>query len=716
MNRLRLVTRSLAHHWRTGTMVVFGLATATAVVTGALVTGDSVHGSLRDTGLARLGRITHAMVAPAYFRAALAEDLQAVGEVSAAVLTQGAARNLDTDAVTPGVTVLGVDPGFWQLHDAGLELSGRECAINEALAGDLGVAVGDALLLTIHRQRAIASDTLFARRERQDIAPSMRLTVKQVLPAGGTGDFRLDTQSSAPRNVFISRDWLDSSLQLNGKANVLVASGEAEVLAAALEQACTLEDHGLRLTPNDTRGDLDLTSDAMLLTEQQVSAARAAAADAGTRAARTSVYLATDIATRGPSTRAISYAVVAGLESLRESDPIPTPGTAWVNVWAASDLACAPGDALDISYMVPTDDGTYPIDEMTAPVERVVELAGPTADRSLVPNFEGMTDAVNMSDWDPPFPIDLDRVTDRDEEYWDLYRATPKVFVGLDDVREMWQSAPGRDDADWVTSMRVGIVWPTEGDGFGPYFSLKLLQRLTLEASGLVFAPVRELTVEASEGTSDFGQLLLSLSMFLVMSGAGLAAMLLRLSVDRRASETGIMLACGCNTKLVGRVLFAEGALLSGLGAVVGVPAGLLYAYAMVAALGSWWQGALGSMPTLWLHVSAGNLVAGGVPGLVVGLLAAWWSVRRLRKRRVLELLGGWQAMVVAPERKRPWAAILTLVLSLGLLGLRIVRNDGVRNADWPRRRAFARRRNGRMPCPRRARSLGLDGRCSSPD
>jgi len=40
MSRLRLVLRSLAYHWRTGIVVAFWLATATAVVTGALVTGS----------------------------------------------------------------------------------------------------------------------------------------------------------------------------------------------------------------------------------------------------------------------------------------------------------------------------------------------------------------------------------------------------------------------------------------------------------------------------------------------------------------------------------------------------------------------------------------------------------------------------------------------------------------------------------------------------
>ncbi len=70
-----LIRRSLFFYWRTGLVVVFGLAVATAITTGALLIGDSVTGSLRDTALARLGRIDYALVAPHYFRAALADDL-----------------------------------------------------------------------------------------------------------------------------------------------------------------------------------------------------------------------------------------------------------------------------------------------------------------------------------------------------------------------------------------------------------------------------------------------------------------------------------------------------------------------------------------------------------------------------------------------------------------------------------------------------------------
>ena len=49
--------RSLAHYWRLNLAVLLAAAVATAVLTGALLIGDSIRGSLRDLTLDRLGKI-----------------------------------------------------------------------------------------------------------------------------------------------------------------------------------------------------------------------------------------------------------------------------------------------------------------------------------------------------------------------------------------------------------------------------------------------------------------------------------------------------------------------------------------------------------------------------------------------------------------------------------------------------------------------------------
>src|SRR6188508_332207 len=71
-----LVLRGLRHYGRTNLAVIAGVATAVAVLAGALLVGDSVRGSLRDLVVERLGRTDRIIVATGFFRDALADDLQ----------------------------------------------------------------------------------------------------------------------------------------------------------------------------------------------------------------------------------------------------------------------------------------------------------------------------------------------------------------------------------------------------------------------------------------------------------------------------------------------------------------------------------------------------------------------------------------------------------------------------------------------------------------
>ena len=65
--------RSLRHYWKIDLAVCLGAAAATSVLTGALLVGDSVRGSLRDLTLERLGEIDHALVSDrGFFREELA--------------------------------------------------------------------------------------------------------------------------------------------------------------------------------------------------------------------------------------------------------------------------------------------------------------------------------------------------------------------------------------------------------------------------------------------------------------------------------------------------------------------------------------------------------------------------------------------------------------------------------------------------------------------
>ena len=75
--------QSLLFHWRGNFAVFLGVVVGTAVLTGALLVGDSLRGSLREHTLQQLGWVEEALIAPRFFRQGLAGDLALSGAADA---------------------------------------------------------------------------------------------------------------------------------------------------------------------------------------------------------------------------------------------------------------------------------------------------------------------------------------------------------------------------------------------------------------------------------------------------------------------------------------------------------------------------------------------------------------------------------------------------------------------------------------------------------
>src|SRR5512147_3200567 len=69
-----LLARNLAWYWRTNLAVLLGVATATGVLGGALLVGDSVRSSLRGLVEARLGNAESVVARDGFFREELARS------------------------------------------------------------------------------------------------------------------------------------------------------------------------------------------------------------------------------------------------------------------------------------------------------------------------------------------------------------------------------------------------------------------------------------------------------------------------------------------------------------------------------------------------------------------------------------------------------------------------------------------------------------------
>lgn len=670
-----LVWRSIRHYRGSSLAIVAGLAVATAVITGSLVIGSSLHGSLLDLSLARLGGVHYAAVPPR----AVSDSVVAGSDALPLLQTIGTATPAQGEPNPVGVTVWGVDEDFVRLQ--GLPALPAEGAlVNASVARDLGLQAGDEIALSVNRPQAIGLDSLFARRKLADVMGMLQLPLAAVLPDNGPGDFRLDGQSARPRNIFIPREALARTLDMAGQANVLVApvqSGDAAALTAALASRLTLADHGLNLRQKPSS--LSLTSAGFTLTQGQATTAKLAATQLGASVMETSAYLATTI--RTPAGRETAYAIVAGIsepQALGLDPKLDRRTPAWIalNSWAAEDLQAQPGAVLTLEYLVPSPGGSFPQKSLQARLVAVVPVEGMAADAHLMPEYEGLTDAVTLGSWKPPFPVDMGRITERDDEYWERYKTTPKAFVSMAVAQKMWGEAFGLtsleitppqgadsshireasvSDGHWtIVGGRLGDASRTGVGGgqapaqFAAQYEANLREHLQSGQPVIAFRDMARQAREASSGTTDFSQLFLALSMFIIAAGAGLAAMLVRLGVERRRKQIGLMLAIGLTAAKVRRLLLSEGMMLSLGGVLAGLPPGVLYAAGLLGAMRVFWRAAVGDAPALWLHVSALDLLVAAIGGLLVGGLTVLLTLRGLGR---LEPVQVWQEGLEATMR-----------------------------------------------------------------
>jgi len=718
-----LIARGLRFHWRSHLAVGAGALVATAVLVGALVVGDSVRYSLREMARQRLGATDAALVAPeGTFRAALALDIEeaAPDTAFAAVLqVRGTAAREDGAARVNQVQVLGVDEKFCEL--GGVRSGPRPAvvadgvAVSERTARQLGVGVGDSIVLRFEKPSAVPLDAPLSGEEERSLAAHVK--VKAIAGAKEFGRFSLQANQVPPFNIFVDRAWLQRQLDLKGRANVMLAGpGErADRLDLGLPNKLlaakwTLADAELGLRALAEGRGIELLSKRVFL---DPAIAPAAAKEPGATGILT--YFVNELRI---GDKAAPYSMVTAVGPLAAGEekgaapvsgssetgavpffspgePGPAKGTVpfsqqsekgtapfaailpagmaddeiVINSWLAEDLGVKPGDALEMSYFRLGPTKRLETATSRFRIRAVVPIEGAAADRSLMPDFPGLADVENCRDWKPGAPVDLKKIRKKDEAYWNQYRGTPKAFVTLAAGQKMWANRFGS-----LTAIR----WPLSASGgdWEGYWSLDsaIHKNLDPKSIGLHFQDVRERALAAVENATDFGGLFLGLSIFLVAAAAILAGLLFSLGVQERTEETGTLLALGIPKRRVRRLYLAEGACVAALAGIAGSIAGLAYTKAMLLGLATVWQSAVGSSD-LRFHAEPLSVAIGGAGGFLVALAAIALAVRRQARAPARELLAAGaeaELALAAPPRARVWLGLI-IAAATGIAALAIL-------------------------------------------
>lgn len=612
-------------------------------------------------------------------------------------------------------------------------------AISQRLADSLGVTVGDQLTLSVQKASDIPRESVLGNRDNADTVSDLTIPIGQILPDDDPASvFSLTPNTTPPHNVFISLAWVQEAIGQPGRANALLfQGGSKKALERALEATLTLDDWGLFLrTPTtrlntlfarldededgelkiseydgyigreiakqlapkgsriityesakqwfDQRDYLSLESRQLLLESAVVQTALALAEERKLRHAGTLSYMANSIE---HASGQYAYAVVVGVDAQAATplgpfappdQPLLAEDEIVLADWPKNIIKGQPGDPVKLTFFLPEQEGRLTVGERTLKLRAMLPLEGARLDPDLTPDYPGITDQRELSDWTPPFPFERAKFKFPDDEYWRDYRTTPKAYLPLATAQKLWGSRFGV-----MTAVRIAPPEGKTADDIAETFARDLSRRLDPVMGGFIIDPVRDRLLKASVGGTDFGGLFLGFSFFLIAAALLLVGLLFRLNIERRASEVGLLLASGYPLRQVRSLLVGEGLILALLGGVLGIALALGYTVGLLGMLAWLWPND-SARSILSFHVNPTSALVGYAASVAVGLLAVLWAVGLLKRLTPVRLLAG----QTDPTRDAParrsgkLQGLVIAVVGLGLaVGLLVV-GQSVRDLD----------------------------------
>jgi len=703
MTLLKLTLRNIFYYRRAHALVLTGTLVATAILVGALLVGDSITFSLKQSALLRLGNIQFAMETRGrFFPADLADRLrnETGAKTAPALLFRGVALTsllkseqsphngpsgtcpqchsaagmvprLTESRQINNIQILGVQDSFWDFATGPKPtLTHDGIAINKKLATELQVQRGDPISIRFSKPALMSRDAPLSSQEKNDTLRAT-FTVEDIVQDDQLGRFSLAANQQIPCTVFVNLPWLQDTAGVKHQANLLLAGGSglatSEDMNQAIRKIWRLEDAGLTLRTINGGRLYQLECERIFM-DPSIDAALADMS----KSVGALTYLVNSIArTNGIPLPETPYSFVIALAP--SSDPtlgMVFPGMhdneIIVNRWLADQLTASPGDAVKLTYYEFGALNQFVETNRVFKICRVAEMSDLTEERALGPNFPGLTDAEKCAEWDIGMPLQKNKMENpANEAYWNAYRTTPKAIVTLKAGQEMWANQFGNLTAIRFRANENGAEAITE----------VVREHLNPHELGLVFLPIRQAALKAAEETMDFGQLFLGMSIFLIVASLMLTGLLFAFGVQSRAEETGIMLAMGFQPKKIHQLWIQECLFIAALGSIAGALLGTLYTQAMIWGLSHFWQGAV-AQAEIHYHATFTTMTTGTIASFAFAMGSLILAIRRQTGKSAHALLSGENFSDPGPTqdgaagtRSWGWLPFGGLALALGLIG-----------------------------------------------
>jgi len=644
----QFVIKSLRHFRKQHIGVFLATVLSTAVLTGALIVGDSVVYSLKHLVDLRLGKVSNVLVGGDRF---VTDEL--THKISHNLNIKSApVLYLETISIVPekqirqpNVQLLGIDSNFWNLSNINMPNPvDNKVIISTNLASKQKLKIGDEFLLRVRNADIIPLNAPFTNDDEQSIA--IRVEVLQIADDDHLGRFSLKNDQKSPYNIFINKEFIGSKVGLSELSNIILTDSKAsnDILNQSLSENFSLKDAGITLKNLEDQKQIDLSSDRIFIDNSLSDKIE----ESGIEHSKILTYFVNSFKSNGSET---PYSFISALDDNFSGQNISRHGII-INSWLAEDLNTKVGDSIEIDYYVIGPLRTLKEVSSTFVIEGIVPISSGSLGANLMPEFPGLADAESCGDWEAGIPVDLEKIRDKDEEYWNDYKGTPKAYINRYTGVEIWENNYGNS-----TSIRF-----INSDITLQELSTKLSKIIDPSDIGLSFINVRTAGNKAATSGVDFGELFLSLSFFIIVSALLLMVLIYSLNLNSRKHETGILNNLGFTKKQILKLRLYESLLVILIAAIVGGLCGILYNNLIISALNSIWNDAVHA-DLLRVRIYPVTILTGILIGITTSLITIYITTRRILNKQGIAIVKQ------SPSIKTGRNKIISIILSsIGLL------------------------------------------------
>ena len=591
-----------------------GLAVAvmTGVLTGSLVLGDSVRGSLADRVGERLGQTeTVVQTGTGFLSDSIMKD-ELLSSAKGYLLVEGF---VSTEGRMVPVTVWGGDEDT---------LGTNEALLNEELKKEIGL--GTVILHLPSNSLAPASSPFIS----QNYTTQMRLQAKGIKAGKDGGNLLLHNEQMRPLNIFVKRENLAEAMGLlteEGRqqkadnrllttADTMHTKGPVNVILST--RKVTADEFRKAWSPNlsgiQLQGNVVSSSRVFLprhLTDSLLPEAR---------------YLAYFVNSLGT----MPYSFVTATDQLEGDNAI-------LSDYAARRMGVHIGDSVTMDYYVVKGLKRLETRSHRFIVSQIVSIQQ-MADSLLTASFPGLSNVDRCTDWDSDLPIDMSRITKADEDYWANYRQTPKAIVSLDAVGDDWEGEYG---------VATKVVAP-----------LERVSRLTPESMGIVVVQPRAAALRAAQNGTDFASLFLSLGFFIILAAILLMQNPLMEMYHLRNEEIQLYSTLGFKHGDVFKRLYFEALPTLLIAVPIGLVLGYAYAALMLWLMAGIWNGATHT-DGFTIHLHSTTILWAWLASTLISLAVLWLTVRNGLKQK---------PYMQTRRTKSKWLLIVAFIVTTALI------------------------------------------------